>query len=61
MNAIIINIGNELLNGHTINTNAAYIAKKLWETGISVIETIVIKDNAQAIYNAIEYAYSKPK
>ena len=59
MNAIIINIGNELLNGHTINTNAAYIAKKLWETGISVIETIVIKDNAQAIYNAIEYAYSK--
>ena len=39
MNAVIINIGNELLNGHTINTNAAYIAHKLTDIGISVIET----------------------
>lgn len=59
MNAIIINIGNELLNGHTINTNAAYIAQKLWETGISVIETVVIKDNEQSIENAIAHAYTK--
>ncbi|NSW45240.1 MAG: CinA family nicotinamide mononucleotide deamidase-related protein [Bacteroidales bacterium] len=58
MNAIIINIGNELLNGHTINTNAAYIAQKLSEIGISVIETIVIADNEQAIVNAISNAYS---
>jgi len=59
MNAIIINIGNELLNGHTINTNAAYIARKLSEIGINVIETIVITDNEQAILNAISNAYSK--
>jgi len=59
MNAIIINIGNELLNGHTINTNAAYIAQKLSGIGINVIETIVITDDEQAIVNTISNAYSK--
>lgn len=59
MNVVIINIGNELLNGHTINTNAAYIAHKLTDIGISVIETLVISDNKKAIVNAISNAYKK--
>ena len=36
MSAEIINVGDELLNGETVNTNAAYIAGKLQELGIEL-------------------------
>ena len=49
----IINIGNELLFGKTINTNAAFIAEKLYETGIEVEKSIVIPDNPDIIFRTI--------
>jgi len=49
----IINIGNELLFGKTINTNAAFIAEKLYETGIEVEKSIVIPDNPEIIFRTI--------
>lgn len=56
MNATIISIGNELLNGHTINTNAAFIARQLHHAGINIVETLAIKDEPEAIQNAIKHA-----
>ncbi|MCL1851033.1 MAG: competence/damage-inducible protein A [Bacteroidetes bacterium] len=49
----IINIGNELLFGKTINTNAAFIADKLTETGIEIKKSIVIADNPVTILKTI--------
>jgi len=49
----IINIGNELLFGKTINTNAAFIAEKLYETGIEVEKSLVIPDNPDTILKTI--------
>lgn len=50
---IIINIGDELLIGQVINSNAAYIAEKINSIGISVEESIVIGDQEEAIRDNI--------
>jgi len=55
----IINIGNELLFGKTINTNAAFIAEKLNETGIEVTKSIVIADNPDIIFKTIADAFKE--
>ena len=55
----IINIGNELLFGKTINTNAAFIAEKMAETGIEVNKLIVIADNPEAIGKTIEECFKE--
>ena len=36
MNAEIIAVGNEVVKGHVINTNAGYVARQLESVGISV-------------------------
>lgn len=53
MKAIIINIGDELLIGQIVNTNASYIAKQLNLYGIFVDEILVVKDDKTAILNAL--------
>lgn len=55
----IINIGNELLFGKTINTNAAFIAEKLYETGIEVNKSIVIPDNPDTIISTIADSFKE--
>jgi nicotinamide-nucleotide amidase len=55
----IINIGNELLFGKTINSNAAFIAEKLTETGIEVKKTVVIGDNPETIFQTISNAFQE--
>ncbi|MDZ7718674.1 MAG: competence/damage-inducible protein A [Balneolaceae bacterium] len=47
--AHIITIGNELLIGDTVNTNASWIGSKLTELGFSVQKTITVPDD----YNPI--------
>ncbi|MCX7986521.1 MAG: competence/damage-inducible protein A [Bacteroidales bacterium] len=59
MQATIIAIGDELLIGKVVNTNAAYIARKLNLIGISVKEAIVIGDNKQHILSSLENAHRK--
>ncbi len=49
MKAIIISIGNELLNGRTMNSNATFIGRKLYDIGISTEMVITIRDEAQSI------------
>lgn len=51
MNANIICIGNELLNGSVVNTNASFIAQSLHEIGIKTEYISCIADNFDAIIN----------
>lgn len=53
MNASIICIGNELLNGSVVNTNASFIAKLLHENGVKTQHISSIADNFDAIINEI--------
>ncbi len=54
MNALILNIGDELLIGQVINTNAAYIAKQLNLLGVNVKEIKIISDDQSSILKALE-------
>lgn len=59
MNAEIINIGDELLLGQTIDTNSVYIAKRLNEYGINISRKYCISDNEQDIIDSLEYSLSR--
>ncbi len=54
MNAVVISIGNELLNGYTVNTNASYISQKLYELGYQITKIITIPDKKEDIKKTIE-------
>lgn len=56
MRAEIISIGDELLIGQTINTNAAWIGMELSLIGIPVKECNVISDDKKAIIDTIDKA-----
>lgn len=60
MKAEIVAVGTELLMGHTVNTNAAEIARMLAEVGIGVYYQSVVGDNPErlsaALVTAIERA-----
>jgi nicotinamide-nucleotide amidase len=53
MQSEIISIGNELLNGSTVNSNAAFIAQQLYEIGYSTENIQTIRDSSQAIETAL--------
>lgn len=53
MQAEIISIGDELLIGQTINTNAAWMGEQLNLIGIDVLRITVISDKEEAILNAL--------
>lgn len=61
MKSIIISIGDELLIGQTINTNAGWMGAELHKIGVEVIEVLTISDNGSAIDQAMNYAASKAK
>ena len=54
---IIISIGNEILFGKTINTNASFIADQLYALGIEVQKVITIADNKEQICNTLQNAF----
>lgn len=54
--ASIISIGNEVLSGQTIDTNAAYLSQKLLLIGIPVISSYTIGDDIEAIVRALNSA-----
>ncbi len=49
MKATIVNIGDELLIGQVVNTNAARMSQMLTAAGIEVVQTVVCGDNAEDI------------
>ncbi len=59
MKAIIINIGDELLIGQTINTNAAWMGQYLNSFGIEVESSLCISDKGPVIYSEIDNALKK--
>ena len=52
--AHIITIGNEILIGDTVNTNASWIGSRFTEWGFQVDRAITIADRYEAIQNFIE-------
>ncbi len=54
MKATILNIGDELLIGQVVNTNASTMAKMLTEAGMEVVRTLVVGDNRDEIWNAVD-------
>ena len=56
---ILINIGDELLLGQVINTNAAFIGQQMALAGIEMTECVTIGDDENAIRSAIENGFAK--
>lgn len=56
MKAYIITIGDEILLGSTLNTNAAFIGTQLFDINIPVVKTSVIGDDNLSILNEIKSA-----
>ncbi|HRG26318.1 MAG TPA: CinA family nicotinamide mononucleotide deamidase-related protein [Chitinophagales bacterium] len=54
MKAVIISIGDEILNGTTINTNASWISTQIQPIGIDIHEVVAISDNAIHILHTLE-------
>lgn len=50
----LVSIGDELLIGQTVNTNAAWLGEQFTEIGADVTACLVIKDDADDIVNAID-------
>ena len=55
----IISIGDELLIGQVINTNASWIAKELANWGIKTIRINTIADDHKQIIEALDEASSR--
>ncbi len=49
----IVTIGDELLLGHTIDTNAAYLSEQLAHAGLRVSARATVGDDEEAIRNAV--------
>jgi nicotinamide-nucleotide amidase len=56
MNAIIISIGEELTSGQTVDTNSAFLARRLAECGIKTLEHHTVSDDRGPITAAIARA-----
>lgn len=55
----IISIGNELLSGQTVDTNAAYLSKALLEIGIPTICGYTIPDEITSIVESLKQAVGR--
>ncbi|MGA2172681.1 MAG: competence/damage-inducible protein A [Sedimentisphaerales bacterium] len=54
--ASIISIGNELLNGHTTDTNATYICQQLLSIGVPVVSVYTVGDDISQIVRGLKRA-----
>lgn len=59
MNIEIITIGDELLIGQVIDTNSAWMSRKMSGVGFDVVYITSIKDSKEAIYTAIEDGFGR--
>lgn len=53
--ASILNIGTELLVGHTLNTHANYLSKELNDLGYNVYYHLTVGDNPKRILEALNF------
>ena len=54
MKAVILNVGNEVLEGKVVNTNSSFLAIELGKLGIKTIKTIVVGDDEEMLKSEIE-------
>ncbi len=59
MQATIITIGDEILIGQTVDTNSAWMGRRLNESGIKVYEIISVSDTAAHIKEAVAKALAQ--
>lgn len=59
MKIAIITIGDEILIGQIVDTNSAWMSKKLTDGGFEIIEKLSIGDNAQVITNTVDSLFQK--
>jgi len=57
MNAAILTVGDEILIGQVINTNAAFLSKNLFSAGITVKRIITVADSEKDIIEGIGNAF----
>ena len=50
----ILIIGDEILNGHVVDTNSTFLMKKLWNLGVLTQELRVIKDSIDGICKSVQ-------
>jgi nicotinamide-nucleotide amidase len=61
MKATVITIGDELLIGQIVNTNAAWIGEELTRLGISVTRMVTVSDDSHEIQQAVERAVQESR
>jgi nicotinamide-nucleotide amidase len=59
MNAEIISVGTELLLGHIVNTNAAYLGGRLAALGIDLYNQTTVGDNPERLAEAVRLALGR--
>lgn len=59
LNVEIICVGNELLIGKTLNTNAQWLSKRITTLGLTTSRITVVRDNIDEISNAIKEAIQR--
>lgn len=59
MQAELLTIGSELISGSTINTNAAYLARRLAECGIVCQRQVTVSDDRARLTQALQEALSR--
>ncbi len=59
MNIEILSIGNEILSGRTINTNAAFISKRLKDLGYETAHHSVVADSKKEIVSSLKHSFKR--
>ena len=60
MRASILTIGDELLSGNTLNTNASWISQNLTLAGCNVIRHFTVCDEEQEIKDSLTLLFELP-
>jgi len=56
LKAIIISVGNELTSGQVVDTNSAYLARRLSQLGVETVEHITLPDDRSIVGEALKSA-----
>jgi len=59
LKAVLLIIGDEVLNGNTLDTNSNFAAGLFRENGIHLSNIITVGDSRQEIIDGLEYAFSR--
>jgi nicotinamide-nucleotide amidase len=59
MRAEVLSIGSELLSGGTVNTNAAYLARRLAEVGLPCQRQVAVGDERESLLTALREALGR--